>query len=47
MDIINEHQGRKLDCECQVLIVERELQKEPLRRHFGIDSDSREVGLID
>ena len=46
-DILVEHLGRKLECECQVLYDERELRKEALRRQFGVDSDSGEVGLVD
>ena len=46
-DIIAEHLGRKLECECQVLFDERELRKEALRRQFGVDFDSGEVGLVD
>ena len=39
--------GRKLECECQVLYDERELRKEALKRQFGVDFDSGEVGLVD
>ncbi len=46
-DILFEHLGRKLDCECQVLYDEREMRKEALRRQFGVDFDSGEVGLVD
>jgi hypothetical protein len=46
-DIIFEHLGRKMDCECQVLYDERELRKEALRRQFGVDFDSWEIGLVD
>ena len=46
-DIIKEHLGRKLECECQVLFDKRELRKEALRRQFGVDFDSGEVGLVD
>ena len=46
-DIIKEHLGRKLECECQVLFDERELRKEALKRQFGVDFDSGEVGLLD
>ncbi len=46
-DILSEHLGRKLECECQVLFDERELRKEALRRQFGVDFDSGEVGLVD
>ena len=46
-DIIKEHLGRKLECECQVLFDERELRKEALKRQFGVDFDSGEVGLVD
>ena len=46
-DILFEHLGRKLECECQVLFDERELRKEALRRQFGVDFDSGEVGLVD
>ena len=46
-DILFEHLGRKLECECQVLYDERELRKEALRRQFGVDFDIGEVGLVD
>ena len=46
-DILVEHLGRKLDCECQVLYDERELRKEALKRQFGVDFESGEVGLVD
>ena len=46
-DILFEHLGRKLDCECQVIFDERELRKEALRRQFGVDFESGEVGLVD
>ena len=46
-DIIVEHLGRKLDCECQVLYDERELRKQALKRQFGVDFESGEVGLAD
>jgi hypothetical protein len=46
-DILEEHLGRKLECECQVLYDERELRKEALRRQFGVDFDSGEIGLVD
>ena len=46
-DIIIEHLGRNLECECQGLYDERELRKEALRRQFGVDFDSGEVGLVD
>ena len=46
-DILVEHLGRKLDCECQVLFDARELRKEALRRQFGVDFESGEVGLLD
>ena len=46
-DILFEHLGRKLECECQVLYDERELRKEALKRQFGDDFDSGEVGLMD
>jgi hypothetical protein len=45
--ILFEHLGRKLDCECQVLYDERELRKEALKRQFGVDFESGEVGLAD
>jgi hypothetical protein len=47
MDILFEHPGRKLDIECQVLFDERELRKEVLKRIFGVNFDSGEVGLVD
>jgi hypothetical protein len=46
-DILFEHQGRKLECECQVLFDERDLQKDALKRQFGIDFESGDVGLVD
>ena len=46
-DILEEHLSRKLDCECQVLFDERELREEALRRQFGVDFESGEVGLVD
>ena len=46
-DILFEHLGRNLECECQVLYDERELRKEALRRQFGVDFDSGDVGLVD
>ena len=42
-----EHLGRNLACECQVLFDERELRKDALKRQFGVDFDSGEVGLVD
>lgn len=46
-DIIKEHLGRRLECECQVLYDERELRRQALKRQFGIDFESGEVGLVD
>jgi len=46
-EILEEHLGRKLECECQVLYDEKELRKESLRRQFGVDFESGEVGLVD
>jgi len=46
-DILKEHLERKLECECLVLYDERELRKEALRRQFGVDFDSGEVGMVD
>jgi hypothetical protein len=46
-DILFEHLERKLECECQVLYDERELRRQALKRQFGIDFDSGEVGLVD
>ena len=46
-DILFEHLGRKLDCECQVLFDERELRMEALKRQFGVYLDGGEVGLLD
>ena len=42
-DILVEHLGRKMECECQVLFDERELRKEALKRQFGVNFDSGEV----
>ena len=46
-EILEEHLKRKLECEGQVLYDERELRKESLRRQFGVDFDSGEVGIVD
>jgi hypothetical protein len=46
-DILFEYLGRNLECECQVLYDEREFRKEALKRQFGVDFDSGEVGLMD
>jgi len=46
-DILEEHLGRKLECECQGLYDERELRKEALKMQFGVDFDSGDVGLVD
>jgi hypothetical protein len=46
-DILFKHLGRKLECECQVLYHERELRREVLKRQFGVDFGSGEVGLVD
>ena len=47
IEILFEHLGRKLECECQILYDERELRREALRRQFGVDFESGEVGLVD
>jgi hypothetical protein len=39
--------GRKIICECEFLIDPIEERKEALRRQFGVDFDSGEVGLVD
>ena len=46
-DILIEHLGRKLECECQVLYDERELRKDALKKQFAVDFESGEVGLVD
>jgi len=46
-DILFEHFGRKLECECLVLYDERELRRQALRRQFGVDFESGEVGLME
>jgi len=46
-EILVVHLGRKLECECQVLFDERELRRQALKRQFGVDFDSGEVGLLD
>ena len=46
-EILEEHLGRNLKCECQVLYDERELRKETLRRQFGVYFESGEVVLVD
>ena len=46
-EILVEHLGRTLECECLVLYDEMELRKEALRRQFGVDFESGEIGLVD
>lgn len=46
-DILVDHLGRKLDCECQVLYDERKLRRQALRRQFEVDFKNREVGFVD
>ena len=46
-DILFEHLGRKLECECHVLYDERDLRKEALERQFGVDFVGAEVGFVD
>jgi hypothetical protein len=46
-DILVEHLGRKLECECQILSNKRELQMDALKRQFGVDTGSGEMGLVD
>ncbi|MGA9235804.1 MAG: hypothetical protein WBV91_13335 [Desulfobacterales bacterium] len=46
-EILFEHLGRKLECKCQVLYAERELRRQALKRQFGVDFGSGEVGLVD
>ena len=43
-DILLEHLGRKLECECQVIYDESELRREALKGQFGVDSDSGRSG---
>ena len=45
--MLEDHFGREIVCECQVLSDEREIRKEALRRQFGVDLESGEVGLVD
>ena len=46
-DMLEGHFGREIVCECQILNDEREIRKEALRRQFGVDFKSGEVGLVD
>ena len=46
-EILVEHLGRKLECECQILYDERELRKEALKRQFGVDFESGVDGRVD
>jgi len=46
-DMFEDHFGREIVCECQVLNDKREIRKEALRRQFGVDFESGEVGLVD
>jgi hypothetical protein len=46
-DILFKHLGRNFECECKVLYEDRELQMDALKRQFGIDLESVEVGLLD
>jgi hypothetical protein len=46
-EILLEHLGKKLECECQVLYDESQLRKEALKRQFGVDFYSGDIGLVD
>jgi hypothetical protein len=46
-DIIVEHLGRNLECDCEVLFDEGNLPEESLKRQFVADFDSGEIGLLD
>ena len=45
-DLIEEHFGRPLECECQVLYDEKELRRKDLERMFGVDFGTREVDIV-
>lgn len=45
--LLEDHFGREIVCECQILNDEREIRKKALRRQFGVDFESGEVGLVD
>ena len=45
--MLENHFGREIVCECQVLNDEREIRKKALRRQFGVDFESGEVELVD
>jgi hypothetical protein len=48
-DMIEEHIGRKVICECQILQDERELRRKVLTRMFGVDfgePGKREVDVV-
>jgi hypothetical protein len=46
-DILGEHLERKLECECQIFYDKRDLRKDALKRQFGVDFESGEVGMVD
>ncbi len=42
-DFLEEHLGRKIVCECQILQDEREIRKRDLTRVFGVNWDEMEL----
>ena len=46
-DMLEDHFDREIVCECQILNDEREIRKEALRRQFGTDFETGEIGLVD
>jgi hypothetical protein len=44
-DMIGDLYGRKLNCECEILTDYRQVRKDELKRQFGVDFESGEVGL--
>ena len=39
-DLIEEHLGRELECECQILRDEKEIRRRELQKQFGVDFGS-------
>ncbi len=42
-DFLEEHLGRKIVCECQILYDEREMRKRDIMRVFGSDFEGMEL----
>jgi len=48
-DLIEEHLGRQLECECEILIDEKAIRRNQLHKQFGVDfgeSGKRRVDIV-